>query len=220
MVHHEFLDQAADEVLEQIWIRREEGDDSAEAVADREDPAAAEALETLVREGLVRRDNGRLTLSPSAEARARSLVRCHRLTERLMADVLDQPLEEAEHAACLFEHVLSPAVTDAVCAFLGHPPACPHGLPIPQGPCCRNRKVGVPALVVPLGDLPPGRRGRIVFITPRFQKRLTKLESYGVIPGTVLELRQKHPSFVVEIDGTTLALEADVAGEIYVRRDD
>jgi DtxR family Mn-dependent transcriptional regulator len=42
----------------------------------------------------------------------------------------------AEEQACYFEHILSPAVTDSICAFLGHPRLCPHGRPIPRGACC------------------------------------------------------------------------------------
>ncbi|HMC30259.1 MAG TPA: iron dependent repressor, metal binding and dimerization domain protein, partial [Candidatus Angelobacter sp.] len=26
--------------------------------------------------------------------------------------------------------------TDRICTFLGHPRTCPHGSPIPAGPCC------------------------------------------------------------------------------------
>jgi Mn-dependent DtxR family transcriptional regulator len=32
--------------------------------------------------------------------------------------------------------VLTPEVTDRICAFLGHPATCPHGSQIPRGPCC------------------------------------------------------------------------------------
>ena len=40
------------------------------------------------------------------------------------------------------EHVLSPLVNDAVCAFLGHPPTCPHGGPIPQVPAAPRAERG------------------------------------------------------------------------------
>ena len=35
----------------------------------------------------------------------------------------------------------SPEATDRICAFLGHPRACPHGAPIPPGACCTLREV-------------------------------------------------------------------------------
>jgi len=46
-----------------------------------------------------------------------------------------------EEQACRFEHILSPEATDRICAFLGHPRACPHGAPIPPGACCTLRGV-------------------------------------------------------------------------------
>jgi hypothetical protein len=42
---------------------------------------------------------------------------------------------------CKFEHILSPDVTDRICTLLGHPLECPHGSPIPQGPCCIEKRV-------------------------------------------------------------------------------
>ena len=54
---------------------------------------------------------------------------------------------------------------------------------------------------------------------PSVLKRLDKLGSYGVVPGTVVTVRQKRPSFVLEVGGTTLALEESVAREIFVRRE-
>ena len=38
-------------------------------------------------------------------------------------------------------------------------------------------------------------------------------------PGSVITLRQKRPSMVVEIEATTLAMERDIAADIFVRRE-
>src|SRR5208283_3090562 len=48
---------------------------------------------------------------------------------------------EIEQQACKFEHILSPEATDKICAFLGHPRTCPHGAPIPPGPCCAEQPI-------------------------------------------------------------------------------
>jgi hypothetical protein len=67
------------------------------------------------------------------------VIRRHRLAERLFMDVLSIRDEgEIESSACKFEHILSPEVTDRICTLLGHPLACPHGSPIPQGDCCQR----------------------------------------------------------------------------------
>jgi DtxR family Mn-dependent transcriptional regulator len=221
MPHLEFMKQPSDELLEEIWTRGEEGDRTVSALlTGSAEGDARSILDRLLGEGLVRVDGERLALSAAGEARAQAVVRSHRLAERLLVDVLGVSREESDRTACLMEHILSPVVTDAVCAFLGHPPTCPHGKPIPPGACCTQRKSGVKPVVVPLMDLDPGASGRIVFMTQGVQKRLDRLASYGVLPGTVLEMKQKRPSVVVVVGGTTLALEGDVAGEIYVRRED
>jgi putative ABC transport system ATP-binding protein len=76
-------------------------------------------------------------LTPHGRGRASSIIRRHRLAERLFTDSLAMDSEsEIEQQACKFEHILSPEATDKICAFLGHPRTCPHGAPIPPGACC------------------------------------------------------------------------------------
>ena len=76
-------------------------------------------------------------LTPRGRERAGSIIRRHRLAERLFTDSLAMDSEsEIEQQACKFEHILSPEATDKICTFLGHPRTCPHGAPIPPGACC------------------------------------------------------------------------------------
>jgi len=71
--------------------------------------------------------------------RAADIIRRHRLAERLFTDSLALDSEsEIEQQACKFEHILSTEATDKICTFLGHPRTCPHGAPIPPGPCCER----------------------------------------------------------------------------------
>src|SRR5271156_784757 len=84
-------------------------------------------------------------LTPRGRQRAVDIVRRHRLAERLFTDSLAMDSEtEIEQQACKFEHILSPEATDKICAFLGHPRTCPHGAPIPEGPCCGRATGAVP----------------------------------------------------------------------------
>jgi len=86
-------------------------------------------------------------LTPRGRERAGSIIRRHRLAERLFTDSLAMDSEtEIEQQACKFEHILSPEATDKICAFLGHPRTCPHGAPIPPGPCC-GRSAGFDGIV-------------------------------------------------------------------------
>jgi energy-coupling factor transporter ATP-binding protein EcfA2 len=88
-------------------------------------------------------------LTPRGRLRAGSIIRRHRLAERLFTDSLAMDSEsEIEQQACKFEHILSPEATDKICTFLGHPQTCPHGAPIPPGPCCgRSAEVAIGASV-------------------------------------------------------------------------
>ena len=127
--------QDFDEVLEQLWI-------SAEGRAHMEsehftDTQHRRLVSTMVRIGLLNADRGKVSFTPEGRARARSVIRRHRLAERLFVDTLAlRDNDSIESNACTFEHILSPEVTDRICTFLGHPRTCPHGSPIPAGDCC------------------------------------------------------------------------------------
>src|SRR5579862_4355287 len=92
-------------------------------------------------EGIFNRDGSAVvSLTPRGRNKAGSIIRRHRLAERLFTDSLAMDSEtEIEQQACKFEHILSPGATDKICAFLGHPKTCPHGAPIPPGPCCQGK---------------------------------------------------------------------------------
>jgi Mn-dependent DtxR family transcriptional regulator len=78
-------------------------------------------------------------LTPRGLKRAADIIRRHRLAERLFTDSLAMDSEtEIEQQACKFEHILSSEATDKICTFLNHPRTCPHGSPIPPGPCCEK----------------------------------------------------------------------------------
>jgi Mn-dependent DtxR family transcriptional regulator len=92
-------------------------------------------------EGTFNRDGSAIVqLTPRGRSKAGSIIRRHRLAERLFTDSLAMDSEsEIEQQACKFEHILSPGATDKICTFLGHPKTCPHGAPIPPGPCCQGK---------------------------------------------------------------------------------
>jgi ABC-type glutathione transport system ATPase component len=95
-----------------------------------------------------------VALTPRGRERAGNIIRRHRLAERLFTDSLAMDSEsEIEQQACKFEHILSPEATDKICTFLGHPRTCPHGAPIPPGPCCGEH------IITKLRDtVSPGRK--------------------------------------------------------------
>lgn len=214
----EARDCAVDELLELIWNMHENG---ASEVTDLQrevsDPEARDILAYMEEEGLFARKGDKVYLREKGEEKARQIIRRHRLTERLLMEIFELSEEEAEKEACKLEHILSPEVTDSVCTFLGHPPVCPHGKPIPPGKCCATLEKNVKPLVMPLADLEVGGEGRIVFISCRFPVRLDKLGNLGIVPGSIIKVRQKRPSPIIQVGQTTVAVDPEIARDIYVK---
>ena len=208
-----------EELLELLWTMREKGKDDLDEILQAAEEEDAELLfAAMERDGWISIPKGKVAFLEEGERRAEEIIRRHRLAERLLSEVFELEESSMESSACQFEHILSPKVLDSVCAFLGHPPTCPHGKPIPRGPCCARFKREVEPLVRPLPDLKIGEVGRVVFITPKSRSRLERLSALGLIPGSIVRLAQKRPSFVLEIGETTLALEEEIVREIYVKR--
>lgn len=206
-----------DEILEAIWNLREQKKETWDDIIQNCDiERCEETLDELAKNGWIEVANGIVTLLPKGERRARELVRRHRLSLRLFHDLFD--LKGAEAEACKFEHILSPEVTDSVCTLLGHPPNAPDGRPIPRGDCCAMFKQEMKPLVAPLADLIPGEQAKIVFIASGSHSRLDRLSAMGVVPGSIVKLHQKKPSYVIQLGETMVAVDKDITKEIFVKK--
>ena len=206
-----------DELFEIIWTLREEGNLTLdEIVQSCSLTDCAKILKDLAKNGWIDIKGQAVELLAKGETRARELVRRHRLSLRLFFDLF--ALDGAEAEACKFEHILSPEVTDSVCTLLGHPPNSPDGKPIPRGACCAMFRQEMKPLVAPLADLQPGEQAKIVFITPGSQSRLDRLSAMGVVPGSVVKLHQKKPSYVIQLGETMVAVDRDITKEIFVKK--
>jgi len=214
-----FEEDRIDELLELIWTLREEGvSDLDQLLRTTEDVEAQAILRLMIRDGLFEVEGNRMVLRDRGEEKARDLIRRHRLTERLLHEIFEISEEEVEEEACKLEHILSPAVTDSVCTFLGHPPTCIHGKTIPRGECCFKFTKEIKPFVIPLEELGLGENGRIVFIAPKSHQRLDRLSALGIVPGSTVRMHQKNPSHVLQIGETMLALDKEIVRDIYVKR--
>jgi len=134
---HQQDEEAIDEVLEYLWLKSE-GDPAAhEICAIGARLATMQLLERMRARGILL-DGAEF--SEAGRRRAESLIRRHRLAETLFSETFQMHESAVEEEACFFEHILSPVMTDSICGFLSHPPACPHGKPIPRGECCTGRE--------------------------------------------------------------------------------
>jgi len=143
-------------------------------------------------------------------------IRKHRLSERLLTDLLNVEWEKVHEAACKLEHSISDEIAKKIEKALGHPKTCPHGNPIPTecGGIIEEKSK-------PLGSLNPGEKGMIVKITDERIELLEYLNSLGVRPNKTIELIEKVPfngPLIVRIEGKNHVLSQDVASFIEVKR--
>lgn len=200
-----------DETLETIWelIEQDGRVDYAKLISS---VGNEERLKGMAEKGLWSVKGTDLVLTDEGHKRAKDIIRRHRLAERLFADVLD--IKDFEGDACLIEHAISPSVEVAICTLLGHPPRCPHNKEIPRGKCCSVYTTKVTPLTMPMNEMEVGREARVVFITSVGMDRLSTM---GLVPGAIVKLQQKRPSYVIMIDETTLAIDEAIASGIYVK---
>lgn len=211
------LSESAQELLEQLWIETQE-EGQAGVAADAYPP---ESIDELLRQDLVEQgfagQGGELTLTPLGLPEAAQAVRRHRLAERLLTDVLSTPEALMDEQACRFEHVLVDGVQESICTLLGHPRFCPHGKPIPLGPCCERMQESAERLIAPVCDLQPGQGGQIAYLRMDDPKRLQKLMAMGVLPGVPIRLLRRFPSYVFEAGYSQFAVDKEIAADIFVR---
>jgi DtxR family transcriptional regulator, Mn-dependent transcriptional regulator len=209
--------KALDEYMEALWYLTEENDLSLERLRSLVDVTFNdEIIGHLTNEQLIRVQGKKIELTPSGYDHAKQIVRCHRLAERLLADVLGMQLKEMEQGACEFEHILAPEIVDSICTLLGHPSECPHGLKIPEGACCKQARETLTSAIVPLSKVQVADQVKVCYINTKSDSRIHKLCHFGIVPGAYIKVHQKTPSFVIQNENTQIAIEQDIADEIFV----
>ena len=130
------LHDTTEEYLETILSLEEEGVVPMRArLVERLGLSAAAVSETvgrLVDGGWVELEGDRrLSLTTKGRGLATTIVRRHRLAERLLVDVIGLEWEKVHAEAARWEHAISADVEEKLVLLLGDPATCPHGNPIP-----------------------------------------------------------------------------------------
>lgn len=192
VAHH----PAVEEYLQTVYHLQESGVPAIRArLVERlrvSPPAVSEQVRRLEREGFVRMGAGRtVELTPAGHAYATTIVRRHRLAERLLVDVLGLPWHQVHAEAGRLEHAISPVLEARLVAVLGDPATCPHGNPIPGS----KRAVELPGLIG-LHQLRPGVTARVARIEEDLQADhdvLVQLERAGLLPGAPVSVETEGP---------------------------
>jgi DtxR family Mn-dependent transcriptional regulator len=95
-------------------------------------PTVSQTVARMERDGLlVVAGDRHLELTDAGRGRAVSVMRKHRLAERLLTDVIGLEWELVHAEACRWEHVMSEAVERKLVQLLDNPTISPYGNPIP-----------------------------------------------------------------------------------------
>jgi len=174
-------------------------------------------VERLEREGLVTHEPYKgVKLTEKGRKIGLQVMRRHRLSERLLTDILHVKWGKVHKAACKLEHAIDDDIAKNLEKVLGHPKTCPHGNPIP------TRFGGIlEEESEPLTNLNPREKGIIVKITKEKSDLLQYLATLGLTPGKSIEVVEKAPfkgPITVKVDEIDRALSLKVASEIWVRK--
>ena len=178
-------------------------------------PSVSETVSRLEEEGLLRLTEDRtLELTESGRDLAASVMRKHRLAERLLVDVIGLEWEHVHPEACRWEHVISDDVERKLVDLLDGPTECPHGNPIP------GLATGETEDLLNLAEAAKSHeRVRLRRISELLQSDVDTMAlfvRFGLQPGDALTVSQDGESIVVDSGDGVLRLDLEPAQLVYV----
>ncbi len=213
------MHDTTEEYLEQIFDLEEEGIVPMRArIVERLGLSAAAVSETVGRledHGFVHlRDDRSIELTEKGRSLATSVVRRHRLAERLLLDVIGLEWEKVHREADRWEHAISADVEEKLVELLGDPQTCPHGNPIPGA-----RRRGATKPSVPLDEAQPGpvTVARISEKLELSDSGLAFVADARLIPGAQATVVGSEPTGVrVRTSAGEKVVPAEIALQLYV----
>ncbi len=177
---------------------------------DQSGPTVSQTVSRMERDGLLHVAGDRhLELTEKGRSLAVSVMRKHRLAERLLLDVIGLPWEEVHAEACRWEHVMSEDVERRLVKVLNNPTTSPFGNPIPGLP-----DLGVDGALstefddlVRLTELPAGMPVAVVVrqLTEHVQgdaDLIARLRDAGVVPSARVTVQvNTHGGVMIVIPG-------------------
>jgi DtxR family Mn-dependent transcriptional regulator len=165
-------------------------------------PAVSETVNRLIKGGYANlNEDHSIKLTSKGRGLATTVVRRHRLAERLLVDVIGLEWEKVHREADRWEHAISADVEEKLVELLGDPLTCPHGNPIPG-----TKRKADRAKVVRLVDSDPGP------VTVKRISEKLELDDESLRLIARAELIPGSPATVVERTGTGVLVKTG-AGE-------
>lgn len=175
-------------------------------------------IESMEKQNLVTHKPYRgVKLTKKGQRIALDVIRRHRLSERLLTDILRLEWSKAHEAACRLEHAIAGKdIIKPLEEALGKPKTCPHGNPIPSD----TGKI-IEEQCKLLTSLRLGEKGVVVKITDERVELLQYLSTLGLVPGANLQIEKIAPfdgPITVKVMGASHALGRRVASVIWVKK--
>jgi DtxR family Mn-dependent transcriptional regulator len=209
------LHDTTEEYLETILALEEEGVTPLRArLVERLGLSAAAVSETVGRlsdQGFVELAGDRsLHLTDKGRHLATTVVRRHRLAERLLTDVIGLEWEKVHREAARWEHAISADVEEKLVELLGDPATCPHGNPIPG-----SKRTVRSQPVTPLAKSDPGQItvARISEKLELSDDGLQLVAAARLVPGASAEVVGREADGVRVKTATGEHVVPDVVGE-------
>jgi DtxR family transcriptional regulator, iron-dependent repressor len=208
---------AFEEYCEAIFELREDDVDVIQArIAERlavSRPAVSEMIKRLEHQGLVTVSEG-IRLTDDGLDLAESVVRKHRLAERLLTDIIGLDWHKAHLEAGRWEHVISDEVEERLVELLENPTTCPHGNPIPGSAYLPPDAVALDSLGVGSAFMVSRIPEELEF-TPGI---LEFLETSSLVPGRKGTVTATSPdgTTTVEVDGRHVGIGTFASQRILV----
>ena len=152
-------------------------------------PTVGGMIRRLEREGLITVDSKKqMSLTKKGGRHAESIVRRHRLAERMVVDMFDVELHRAHVEAHLLEHAISPYLEERIMEKLGMPNTSPFGYPIPGTDYVHKGES------FRLNEAEEGQKLEIDKIPVDDEVLLEHLVRNQVIPGNAIEVNEINTS--------------------------
>jgi DtxR family Mn-dependent transcriptional regulator len=216
----ETVSSQAEEYLEAIYRLEQKGGSARTMELARNlnvvPGSVTNTIENLKRKGLViHKPYKGVKLTENGRKIASSVLRRHRLAERLLTDILHLDWSQVHDLACKLEHALSPEILKPLEKALGHPKKCPHGNPIPTscGGIFEDETIA-------LSELGANVSGVIVKITEEKTETLQQLARLNLTPGKRVQVENIVPggSLAIIVEGERCTIDPDLASIIYVKK--
>ncbi|MFC4602838.1 metal-dependent transcriptional regulator [Rhodococcus kronopolitis] len=166
-------------------------------------PTVSQTVARMERDGLLRVAGDRhLELTDRGRELAVSVMRKHRLAERLLVDVIGLDWDQVHAEACRWEHVMSEEVERRLVKVLKNPTTSPYGNPIPGlDQLGLDRPVEDGETLVRLTDVAPGKATAVVVrrLAEHVQSDpevINALRAAGVVPDARVTV-ERTPGFVL-----------------------